>query len=166
MKALALALCLAHSAAVANTHLEQAVKANYLVRFTAFVEWPTAAFPADGSPLHICVAGADPFGQTLDRAAQGQTAWGHPITVRRVGSESLRGCHVAYLGRGYSLTAATNLPVLTVTDADVSGHRGAVHFVVVNSRVRFHIDQGQSQRAGLRISSRLLNLALSVRGAR
>ena len=39
-----------------------------------------------------------------------------------------------------------------------------IHFVVSDGRVRFHIDQGAAGRGKLVLSSRLLNLALSVRG--
>ena len=52
--------------------------------------------------------------------------------------------------------------VLLITDQAVSGRRGAIHFAVVNGRVRFHIDNDAAVRAGLNISSRLLSLALSV----
>jgi hypothetical protein len=54
--------------------------------------------------------------------------------------------------------------VLTVTDASTDGRvRGMIHFVVVDNRVRFHIDQVRASESGLAISSRLLALALSVR---
>jgi hypothetical protein len=37
---------------------------------------------------------------------------------------------------------------------------------VVNGRVRFDVNVDNARRAGLRISSQLLNLALTVRGGR
>jgi hypothetical protein len=39
-----------------------------------------------------------------------------------------------------------------------------IHFVIASNRVRFHIDKSAAERARLQISSRLLNLALDVRG--
>ena len=39
-----------------------------------------------------------------------------------------------------------------------------IHFVIDDDRVRFHIDLQAASRSRLSISSRLLNLALSVRG--
>ncbi len=153
--------------AMAQTSLEYSVKANYLVRFAAFVEWPTRAFSGAQAPVVICVAGRDPFGSTLDRAARGQTAYGRPLVVRRPASrEAVAGCHILYIGVGAETltTAATGQPgVLIVTDAAVSPARGAIHFVISESRVRFHIDQPAATRGGLAVSSRLLNLALSVR---
>lgn len=149
-----------------QTSLEYSVKANYLVRFAAFVEWPGASFADSRSPVVICVVGRDPFDGALERAARAQTAHGRAIAVRRPGSaEAAAGCHILYVGRGGgSLVPSGHRPVLLVTDGAVSSDRGMIHFVVSDERVRFHIDLQAASRGRLSISSRLLNLALSVRG--
>ena len=144
-------------------NLEYAVKANYLVRFAVFVDWPAGAFPDAAAPLTICVAGRDPCGTTLDRAAVTQTAQGRRIRVRRLAAQAGgAGCHILYLGQGSAVEIAPG--ALVVTDAGVSERRGMIHFVLVSNRVRFHIDQASARQAGLTMSSRLLNLAVSVRG--
>lgn len=153
--------------AASGGSLEYSVKANYLVRFAAFVEWPPRAFANGEAPVVICVAGRDPFGATLDRAARGQTAHGRPLTVRRAATrESVAGCHILYVGAGAEalITTAAGQPgLLMVTDAATAPVRGTIHFALSEARVRFHIDQQAATRSGLGISSRLLNLALSVR---
>ena len=169
---LAVAWVLAGPAAAATvlpqSPLEYAVKANYLVRFSAFVEWPPRAFADARAPVVICVAGRDPFGATLDRAAREQTAHGRALTVRRPATrEATAGCHILYAGAGAESLippAAGQTGLLLVTDSTVAPQRGAIHFVLSDARVRFHIDQQAATRNGLAISSRLLNLALSVRG--
>ncbi len=152
--------------AKAQNNLEYAVKANYLVRFAAFVDWPARAFAGPQAPVVICVAGRDPFGATLDRAAGGQTAHGRPLAVRRPATrEATAGCHILYLGQGAVAPAPSDRAgLLLVTDGARPAERGTVHFVLSDARVRFHIDQQAATRGGLTISSRLLNLALSVRG--
>lgn len=149
-----------------QTNLEYSVKANYLVRFAAFVEWPAASFADSRAPVVICVAGRDPFNGALERAARAQTAHGRALVVRRPHTaEATAGCHILYVGRGGgSLVASGNRAILLVTDAAVSSDRGMIHFVVSDDRVRFHIDLQAASRSRLSISSRLLNLALSVRG--
>ena len=146
--------------------LEYSVKANYLVRFAAFVEWPSQSFATSRSPVVICVVGRDPFDGALGRAARAQTAHGRPLTVRRPGTaEAAAGCHILYVGRGGGgLIPAGQRPILVVTDANLSSERGMIHFVIDDDRVRFHIDLQAASRSRLSISSRLLNLALSVRG--
>lgn len=148
------------------TSIEYSVKANYLVRFAAFVEWPSRAFANRQSPLVICVVGRDPFDGALDRAVRAQTAYGRPLTVRRpADAEAVAGCHILYVGReGGALVPEGRPAILVVTDAAVSTERGMVHFVINRGRVRFHIDLQEASRSRLSISSRLLNLALSVRG--
>ncbi|MBW8303910.1 MAG: YfiR family protein, partial [Brevundimonas sp.] len=149
-----------------QTSLEYSVKANYLVRFAAFVEWPARSYADNRSPVVICVVGRDPFDGALDRAARAQTAYGRPLAVRRPGTaEAAAGCHILYVGRGGgSMVPDGQRAILLVTDAAVSSDRGMIHFVVEADRVRFHIDLQAASRSQLSISSRLLNLALSVRG--
>ena len=143
--------------------LEFAVKAAFLTKFGAFVNWP-----AGGGPVRLCVIGEDPFGARLEQAAQGQP--GQAIAVRRlVEVDRSSGCDIVYAGGsprqsvGQSLQAVRGAPVLTVTDASRGGARGMIHFVVFQDRVRFHIDSAQASQSGLAISSKLLSLALSVK---
>ena len=149
-----------------QTSLEYSVKANYLVRFAAFVDGPAQAFASRQSPVILCVAGRDPFNGALARAARGQTAHGRALTVRRPGTaEEAAGCHILYVGRGGDgMVPEGRRAVLVVTDAALSPERGMIHFVIDDNRVRFHIDLQAASRSRLSISSRLLNLALSVRG--
>lgn len=166
--AVAWSLALQSDAAPLQSTLEYSVKANYLVRFAAFVDWPAGAFLNPQSPVVICVLGRDPFGQTLDRAAASQTAYGRSLVVRRPTTlEASSACHIYYVGQGGAalVTALEGRPgQLSVTDAAVAPRRGMIHFVVSDARVRFHVDQAAAARARLNLSSRLLNLALSVQG--
>ncbi len=149
-----------------QTNLEYSVKANYLVRFAAFVEWPAASFADSRSPVVLCVVGRDPFSGSLDRAAQAQTAHGRTLVVRRPDTaEAATACHILYVGPGGgNLVPVGDRSILRVTDGAASADRGMIHFVIRDDRVRFHIDLQAASRSRLSISSRLLNLALSVRG--
>ena len=151
------------TSAAAQSRLEYSVKANYLVRFAAFVEWPSSAFDDARTPVSICVVGRDPFGVALDRAARDQTAHGRALAVRRPATpEATAGCHILYVGQDNGTVARPGM--LVVTDSAFSEKRGMIHFVVSDARVRFHIDLQAASRERLSISSRLLNLALTVRG--
>ncbi len=159
---------LAHAGAGHAQTLEYAVKANYLVRFAVFVEWPSRAFASPEAPVVICVTGRDPFGAALTDAAGAHTAGGRPIVPRALrDADRVAGCHMVYVGAATpgDIIAAVERTrgVLMITDQAVSAGRGAIHFAVVSGRVRFHIDNDAAIRAGLNISSRLLSLALSVR---
>lgn len=143
--------------------LEYGVKANYLVRFAAFVEWPPSAFVSGAAPMALCVAGRDPFGRALDQAAAGQTAQGRRLVVQRVQTPAAAaGCHILYVAPDAAPAYFAVAPGrLLVTE---HGGHGAIMFLVRDARVRFEIDQGAARRSGLAMNSRLLALAVTVRG--
>lgn len=146
---------------------EHAVKAVYLVRFAAFVDWPPSSFASPQSPLVICVAGRSPVAAAMPAAVRNQTARGRPLLALNVqDATAARACHIVYLGAGGAGVVASTppaSPVLRVTDAAITTRPGMIHFDTRDDRVRFHVDQVAARQAGLRLSSRLLSLALSVR---
>ena len=152
---------LAAGAAVAEP-LEYAVKAAYLVKFPFYVEWPAGAFAAPNAPLVLCVVGDDPFGSLLDEAVAGQQVQGHPLALRRL-KAAVRdaGCHMAYIGADHRAETLRSTGTLVVTDGSATS--GIIHFVVRDNRVRFTVDDDAAAQSGLAISSKLLNVALSVK---
>jgi hypothetical protein len=158
----------------AEESLEYPVKAAFLAKFGAFVEWPAAAFASTSSPLQLCVLGDDPFGATLDRAVSGQQAAGRAIEVRRL--KAVRpdsGCHIVYIAPSEALRLAQVVEalrgsgVLTVSDlkAPVAA-AGIINFVIKDQRVRFDIDDEAAMQNRLAISSKLLGVALNVKPRR
>lgn len=173
--ALLLALSLAGAGTGAGTdahaqdNVEMAVKATYIAKFPAYIDWPPQALATD-APILLCVVGADIFGSLLDKVIAGQMKEGHPLIVRRLPViDRDAGCAIAFLGGSTAqsvpdaVRVLNGAPVLTVTDARRDRSRGIIHFQTASNRVRFHIDQATATAAGLTISSRLLSLALTVR---
>lgn len=153
----------------AQENLEEAVKATFLYRFGSFADWPPGAFSDASAPLVICVAGDPAFAHLVEQTAGAQRVAGRAIAVRPVQIVAPRSdCHILYLGYASAqatrdaLQATTGDPVLTVTDGGFGSVRGAIHFVRAGGRVRFHIDRSAAERNGVSLSSRLLNIALSV----
>ena len=154
----------------ATVHAEPtdtAVKAAFLPRFARYVTWPITATPKGGDPFVLCLIGDDPFGGQLESAARSQLVNGRRIVVRRMDSAAgADSCQIAYVGgsrAGTILTALGRKPILTVTDSNYESQRGIIHFVLVDGRVRFFIDQSAAAQRGLSISSRLLALAVAVK---
>ena len=152
---------------------EAAVKAAFLTKFPAYVDWPASLRMAPTAPITLCIVGSDPFGRAMDDAVRGQQVDRHPIVLKRYPSAAgADGCQIAYVDGNAArptadlLHALEGKPVLTVTDARAGGARGMIHFVVDGGRVRFHIDEAAAQGAGLTLSARLLAIALSVRTTR
>ncbi|HEX5183939.1 MAG TPA: YfiR family protein [Allosphingosinicella sp.] len=166
-------LALLWAAPAAAQPSENAVKAAFLTKFPAYVDWPASLRIAPGAPINLCILGGDPFGRTIDEAARGQQVDGHPIAIRRMaGAAGAEICQIAFVdgdsahGTGDMLRALQGRPVLTVTDGRDGPERGMIHFVVAGGRVRFHIDQAAAESCGLTFNARLLAIALSVRTGR
>jgi hypothetical protein len=156
---------LAPGIARAQSASEVAVKAAFLLKFSAYIDWPAGA-----GPMTLCTVGRNVLGGALERAASGQHIGGRPVQVRRLDTIARgSGCDLAYLtGSAHqsvpaALAATGSAPVLTVTDGRWSNVRGMIHFQIASNRVRFHIDDQQAAASGLSVSSKLLSLALSVR---
>jgi hypothetical protein len=154
-------------AAEADT-LEYQVKAAYLAKFGNYVDWPDAA--AKPSAAGLCIAGNDPFGDTLDRAVAGQSISGRPIVVKRLPTVT-RGsdCQILYIGGSpaqsisQALNAVRGETVLTVTDRSAAADGGGIiQFEIKDNKVRFDVDVAAASANGLVVSSKLLNLALTV----
>jgi hypothetical protein len=81
-------------------------------------------------------------------------------------------CHILFLSQSEQdrwpalLKELGNAPTLTVADGPPLVRQGGmVNFVIEAKRVRFEINRGAAEHAGLRISSKLLALARIVESA-
>lgn len=153
-----------------STPSETAVKAAFLPKFAAYVNWPPGILGAPEDPVQLCIIGRDPFGAALDEAAARERIDQHPIVVRRLATAiGADRCQIAFVGgsakQGVApmLAALRGQPALTVTDAAMGAERGMIHFTLQGGRVRFHIDDDMAARSNLALSARLLSLALSVK---
>jgi hypothetical protein len=149
---------------------EWEVKAAYLYNFTRFVEWPDQATAPPGSPFVVGIFGADPFGRVLDDTFAGKSAGGRPIVIRRLErAEDAGAVQILFIASAAdrdaerALRAAQGRPVLTVGDErEPGGGIVILNFRIRDNRVRFEVNLAPAEEAGLKISSQLLKLALSV----
>lgn len=154
--------------------LESSVKAAYLYKFLAYVEWPAPAFQTPQSPIVIGVAGAEAVLTELVQILNGRHIHGRPAVARRVAEGSpTDGLHVLYVGHAPQppppawLGPVGRQPVLLVTDAPWGMNAGSmINFVSVQGRVRFEASIAAADRVGIKLSSRLLSVAERVVAAR
>ncbi len=148
---------------------EYQVKAAYLYGFGRFVEWPGSASP--GSNLFVvCVLGDDPFGRWLDDVVAGAVMKDKPVSVRRIAQlEDSSVCHTLFISAsesarlGQILETLDRRPVLTVSDTPQFVQRGGmIGFSLDGKRVRFTVNLGAAQDAGLLLNSELLRVAATV----
>jgi hypothetical protein len=151
------------------------VEAAYLYQFSKFVQWPGRKPEAEGpKSFSICVLGRDPFGRVLDGTIKGENMNGMSLVAKRVASaQEAVDCQVLFVSSsqegelGRDLDALRGAPVLTASDIpDFLRRGGMIQFVLIDNRVRFEINVGNAERAGLTVSSQLLKVAVSVQGQR
>ena len=142
------------------------IKAAYLFNFAKFVDWPLESFASDVEPLQVCFLGGESVSKTF-RSLEGKTIKGRSLQTKIVTQlEDLQECHILFIGD-------SELPrwpqiqdfldqssVLTVSDSEgFTDQGGMISFKPQNNRIRFLINLDNTQSAGLKLSSQLLQLA-------
>ena len=164
--ALLLLLGLQSSPAQVVSH-EYELKAVFLYNSARFAEWPASAFPDASSPFVIGVLGRSPFGGALESAVEHETYQGRKFQIKYFQKvEEVSGCHILFISQSEDrhleriLDALKHQSVLTVSDIDKAADRGAcVRFFTENNKIRLQINLDALKKAGLTMSSQLLNLA-------
>lgn len=146
------------------------VKAAYVYNFTKFIDWVAEDGVTDrAATVVICVLGSDPVGSALDEIAALESM-GRPILVHHVRSgEAIPACHVLYIGISETPRLASILAqvgaagMLTVSDIPRFAEQGGmIGFTLDRGRVRIVINVQRVRGAGLKISSKLLEVAKVV----
>jgi YfiR/HmsC-like len=154
----------------AQSTTEYQVKAAYLFNFIRFVEWPDAP-PADTpSKWTIGVVGNSPVSDELSKLVESKSILGRELQVKTFqATGNLRACNILFISESEKkrlpaiLAGLRGSSVMTVADMEhFIDEGGMVQFVVEDARVRISIDVGATGRARLKVSSKLLALALAV----
>lgn len=166
--ALGSALAMPARAQPAETYSVESVKAAFLYRFLDYVEWPESA-QSEG-PLTIAVLGDDNLAAELRRNVEGRTAHGREVRVHSLSNvpEKLDADVLFVSARASARLSALSRehrrdPVLVVSDGEGALEHGSViNFLVMDGNVRFEVSLPAAERRGLKLSSRLLSVALRV----
>lgn len=176
--AILLAIALSRAGAMAadprldSPELERSVKAAFLYKFLSYVEWREPKFPQPDSPVVIGVVGAPELAADLTGIVRDRTVNGRPIQVRILSEgASVSSVHAVFVGPSASArlrdiaAAAQEYSVLVVTDTpDGLDRGGVINFVLdEDGHIRFEVSLAAAESSGLRVSSRMLSVAKSVR---
>ena len=155
--------------AVGATGIEKTyrVKVAYLLNFAALIEWPEKSFNNSESPFIICHLGGAQTKALFDTAYAGRKVERHPVEVRHPSSVGdVPGCHIIMITAersaqaGDFIAATAGKSTLTIGETEgfaLSG--GVIGFYNDGPKIRFEINLRAAEKANLRISSRLLQLA-------
>ncbi len=151
---------------------EYQVKAAFLFNFAKYVTWPAHAFPDATAPIRIGILGEDPFQNDLAEVVAGQKWEGRAFEIAHGSrAEDLASCQVIFISDSEQSRMTQHLaalrkarsPALVVgNDASLLSSGGMIRFVMERNKVRFEINLGNANTAGLNLSSKLLSLARQV----
>jgi hypothetical protein len=148
---------------------EAQVKAEFVERFTRFIEWPKSALPPeDDAPFVVCVFGESPLSAQLDQMLAKRRIHERQVHLKRVSDgAAFGGCHILYVAPSARDQVARIVgelkgkPVLSVGDANGFAELGLVINLYVDEQahVRFEINAEAAKASGLQISAKLMTLA-------
>ncbi len=148
---------------------EAQLKADFVVRLLKFVDWPAGA-TRRGEPLKVCILGEDPFDGKLQSVAYptGRVA-GYDV-IRSSDVKVAAGCHLVFVAESEKEGLDTILRGLqfshALTVSDIQGFAdsgGMIEVFMSGPKLRFTINLAATQRAGPKLSYKLLKLAVGVK---
>ena len=169
--ALAATMILPLVSLAAQTPTEPEVKAAAVYNFAKFVEWPPEALANPETPMIIGLFGKDPIASEIERTFKGKTVNGRRLVVLRFSNvQDFAYCHILFIGASEQIGISKFLPgirntgILTVSEAEGFARRGGVARIGFrDNRLEIEINQSAAERAGLKISSKLLKVAHVIR---
>jgi len=149
---------------------EYDVKAAFIYNFARFIEWTPWHKNGENPFFSIGVLGEEPFGNALDDTFTDKTIAGSHVRIMRAGNlQALMDCQILFISQSEQsrvdkiLNALNDRQILTIADFPGFAEAGGIiELRVEENRVRFLINQKTAVDAGLKISSKLLNLAQKV----
>jgi len=144
--------------------LESQVKAGFIVKFAAFIEWPAGTNADLKSPFVIGILGKDPSGKGFDEAVKPESVKGRPVELRRSNEvEKLTDCQIVFVANSEMdrleeiIRSLADKSVLLITDEPGGVQQGSmINFFKENGKVRFEFNLTAAERARLRFSAKLL----------
>ena len=147
---------------------EPQVKAAFLVNFPKYVEWPVTARLTTNSPITITVLGGGELDVWLAKMIEGKKVEGHPLVLNRIAQEQdiSPDCQILFIAASEQknvpaiLASLAGAPVLTIGESDdFLAAGGMINLVHEKNKIALEVNLSAAERAGLKISSKLLTVA-------
>lgn len=146
---------------------EYVMKASYLYNFMIFTDWPAPEAQSGQDGLLLCVLGQDSFGSALGHL-EGKHVNGRRLSVSRLnGLAGSKKCHLLFVTEQEApnmqsiLKFLADAPVLTVADTPVAAG-ATILMSLEGKRLVFDVNMQRSKKAGITLSSKVLQLARST----
>lgn len=155
-----------------KTFTEYKVKALFLYNFAKYVDWPQGTFSNANTPFVIGVLGKDRISSDLSGITDGKTIDGHPLIIKHVASDAdLKDCQIVFVSNSENATTADIIARIGTMHILIVGEDpaflekgGCINLVLKEEKVHLEVNLSAANKAGLKISSKLLSVAETVTG--
>lgn len=141
------------------------VQSLFLYNFSKHVKWENSA----NETFTIGVYGNPTAYAEIKKNLESKAIWGKNIKVVEITStQGLSDCHMAYMPKSnkkkiLDFIGSTNLSnTLLVTEDDLMNDGAAISFVYDQSKMKFKISKAKIEQVGLKVSSTLISIGISV----
>lgn len=146
---------------------EYSLKAAFIYRFTEYVDWE--GMPKD-EEFRIAILGNTPLTANLVDIAENAEVGSRKIDVEEYENlNEIDECQILFVSKESSVPLQTILhkfngkETLIVTEKDGYGERGScINFFLSESKIRFEVNLEAVEKAGLAVSSQLLQHAVVI----
>jgi len=168
---LLLVLALSVGKVKAQQYTEYDLKAAYIYNFSKFVNWPSSSFEDESDDFEIVVYGSSPITEVLYKALKNRKIRGRSISIKVIYDlKNLGDAEILFVSKDMQkdikniVNICEGSPILIIGDIleGFCQSGGIINFTQKSSKYRFEINNQAAQRAGLKISSKLLALARIV----
>jgi hypothetical protein len=150
------------------TPQEYQVKAIYISNMAKFTHWPADTLAGSGDEFRLYIMGEYRFGSSFAPLV-GQIVHDRPLSVLKLENweDIPSDCRILFLGisdkeeMNRVLEKVEGKPILTISDEDgFTTAGGMIELFTSGKKIRFRINQTAAENTGLKISSKLLKLAV------
>ena len=164
-------ILLAAKATHADSASEHELKAAYLYHIINFVNWPENIFPKENENIEVCFIADDNIDQIL-KTIEKKPVRNRNIRVRQLSGKTLpASCNMLFVHEVQMTNlqelfgAAKKHNILTIGDSPRFAEMGGmIGFVVYKDRVRLEVNLVTIKHTELKVSAKLLEIALHVIG--
>jgi len=140
------------------------IQSLFLYNFTKHVKWGNS----EGA-FTIGVFGSPKAFEEIRGNLSGKIVWGEQINITEIASPNeLVKCHIAYMPKSSKkkildfIDGADLINILLVTEDDLMDAGAAISFIYEHSKMKFKISKSEIEKVGLKVSSSLVSIGISV----
>lgn len=153
---------------------DSTLKAVFSYKFAKFTQWPATKLANPEQSLNLCILGKGSISNTAIAAIKNKMVAKHQLRIERFQSgllpdEAIQTCHILFISQSERkripgiLTELNQQAILTISDIPTFSHQsGMITLLMIDQQLRFEINATAINKAGLSISSKILELGTII----